>query len=71
VSIYTLIYNVLPYNKIFNAHDYVEWGLGKVGAVCSVNSRAGVFTVIMVPSQCAVLRYAFSACHTLAVSFTC
>lgn len=30
VSIYTLIHNILAYNKIINLHDYVELGLGKV-----------------------------------------
>lgn len=30
VSVSTAIYNLLPYNKIINVHDYVEWGLGKV-----------------------------------------
>lgn len=30
VSVYTLIYNILAYNKIVNVHDYVEYGLGKV-----------------------------------------
>lgn len=36
---YTLIYNLLPYNKIFNVHDYVEWGLGKVGTACMQGSK--------------------------------
>jgi hypothetical protein len=30
VSVYTLIYNILAYNKVVNLHDYVEYGLGKV-----------------------------------------
>ncbi len=30
---YTLIYNILAYNKIVNVHDYVEYGLGKVSSV--------------------------------------
>lgn len=30
VSVYTAIYNILPYNKIVNVHDYIEYGVGKV-----------------------------------------
>jgi hypothetical protein len=28
--VYTAIYNILPYNKIVNVHDYIEYGAGKV-----------------------------------------